>query len=93
MSIPKYNPLNVENYTYKILRFQDRQAGIGVVYDPSKEKFFYNAYCLEIKIMKELYAVEFEFLEDAVTHINEEFGTWKIEEFGQKKSCGDCHAK
>lgn len=85
--------ITAENYDHTILVFRDRQAGISEVYDPFDDRFHYNAYCLERKLMKELYTTEFEFLEDALTHINDEFGTWEPESFDQKKGCGSCVAK
>lgn len=88
--------LTSDNYSYKVFRFDDRQAGISLVYDPIDEAFAYNAYCVEITLMKELYSSEFEFLEDALEHVNQEFGTWQLAEFGQeseKSGCGSCANK
>lgn len=81
-----------ENYLESVLVFRDRQAGISVVYDPHFSKFKYNAYCLEKKLLKELYSIEFDFLSDALSKINEEFGSWNLESFDQK-GCGNCAAK
>jgi hypothetical protein len=85
--------LTADNYTHSVLVFRDRQAGVSEVYDPGEERFYYNAYCLEKKLMQELYSCEFEFLEDALAHLNDEFGTWTLESFDQKKGCGSCVAK
>lgn len=85
-------PLTEENYSHTVLVFRDRQAGISEVFDPETESFSYNAYCLEKKLMKELYSCEYDFLADALDRINEEFGTWTPESF-DKKGCGNCAAK
>lgn len=84
--------LTTENYTYNVLRFRDRQAGITEIYDPQADTYSYNAYCLETKLVKELFTCEYDFLEDALHCINEEFGTWELESF-DKKGCGTCAAK
>jgi hypothetical protein len=82
--------LTEDNYSEKILRFRDRQAGISLVYDPDDDVFTYNAYCLEIKLMKELFTTEHEFLEDALELINDEFGSWELEKVGTKEDCSTC---
>lgn len=89
------NPqLNDENFETMIFRFQDRQAGISLIYDPFLERYTYNVYCLETKIMKELYSVEHDYLEDAITLINDEFGNWDLVELNPEKSgCSSCAAK
>ena len=84
--------LNSENYTYTTLVFRDRQAGISEVYDPKEEKYSYNAYCLEKKLLKDLWSKEFDFLDDALTCVNEEFGSWESQSF-DKKGCSSCAAK
>ena len=86
------SPLTLDNYTSTVLVFRDRQAGVSEVYDPDEQRFYYNAYCLEKKLLKELYTCEYEFLEDALAVINGEFGTWQTESF-DKKGCGSCAAK
>ena len=86
-------PLTIENYDHTVLSFSDRQAGVSEVFDPLEDRFFYNAYCLEKKLLKELYTCEFEYLEDALEHINSEFGSWESESFDGKKSCASCVAK
>ena len=44
--------------------------------------------------MKELFTVEYDFLDDALDMINGEFGSWEIDSLGTKKSeCGSCIAK
>lgn len=86
--------LNEENYLHSYLRFNDRQAGISVIYDPKKSEFSYNAYCIETKILKELVTVEFDFLEDGLSFVNSEFEGWTLEEFKSEESgCGNCSAK
>lgn len=82
--------LNEENYLEKGLRFRDRQAGVSLVYDPDRASFSYNAYCFEVKLMKELYASEFDFLEDALNLINDEFGSWELESLGTNSECSSC---
>lgn len=88
--------LTQENFLEKAFVFRDRQAGISLIYDPKKERFSYNAYCLEKQIMKELFTVEYEFLEDALKVINEEFGSWDIKDLSndnKNSGCGSCVAK
>lgn len=85
--------LTTENFDYKTLTFRDRQAGVSVVYDPLKDAFSYNAYCLEKKLLKDIYAKEFGFLQDALDHINSEFGTWEVSDLTKKAGCGTCVAK
>lgn len=84
--------LNEDNYSHTVLVFRDRQAGISEVYDPDDDRFTYNAYCIEKKLVKELFTREYDFLSDALDAINEEFGTWDAESF-DKKGCGSCAAK
>ena len=67
--------LTLNNWHSSYLRFQDRQAGVSLVYCPNQDRFVYNAYCIETKIFKELFTVEFEFVNDAIACINEEFKT------------------
>lgn len=96
MSVASQEQLTDENYSYKVYRFGDRQAGISLVFDPIDDAFAYNAYCVETKLLKELYSSEFEFLEDAVEHINQEFGTWELASFDAKaedSGCGGCSNK
>lgn len=85
-------PLTADNYEHTVLVFRDRQAGVSEVFDPDTKTFSYNAYCLEKKLMKELYSFEYDFLSDALDAVNEEFGTWAPESF-DKKGCGSCVAK
>lgn len=92
--LKKWGRLNPQNYESNTLRFGDRQAGVSLVYDPDEDRYYYNAYCVETKLLKELFAVEHHFLEDALETINEEFGTWELESFDQKTNdCGSCAAK
>lgn len=81
--------LNQENFLEMAFRFRDRQAGVSIIYDPNDEVYTYNAYCLELKLQKELYTCEFEFLDDALELINDEFGTWKLEGLGLSQ-CSTC---
>lgn len=85
--------LNEDNFMEACLRFRERQAGVGVVFCPDEEKYFYNAYCLETKLLKELMSVEYEFLDEALEFINEEFSTWELEKFDKDSGCGSCAAK
>lgn len=88
-------PLTSENYLHSYLNFGDRQAGISLVYCHEKEKFYYNAYCLESKLLKELFSVEYEFLEDALVTLNSEFGQWELKSHDktENKGCDSCAAK
>jgi hypothetical protein len=85
--------LTAENYSHSILQFRDRQAGVSEVYDPESETYTYNAYCIEATLLTELYTCEFEFLEDALTAVNEEFGQWDLVDLTGKSGCGSCVAK
>ena len=86
--------LDTENFMEKAYRFRDRQAGISLIYDPLKSAYTYNAYCLETKIMKELFTVEFDYLDDALNLMNDEIGTWELIDLSGKSSgCGSCIAK
>lgn len=83
-----------ENFETHYLRFEKRQAGVGLVYCPEKEAYSYNAYCLEKELLKELFSVEHEFLEDALQMIHEEFGSWELVPYEKQKSgCSSCAAK
>ena len=84
--------LTPENYDYSVLVFRDRQAGVTEIFDPDTKGYTYNAYCLEKKLLKELFTCEYEFLDDALLAVNEEFGTWILESFDQN-GCGSCAAK
>jgi hypothetical protein len=90
--IPTSTPLTAENYTDTVLTFRDRQAGVSEIYDPHLNEYTYNAYCMEKKLIKELWTVEFDYLEDALKRVNEEFGSWETESF-DRKGCGSCVAK
>lgn len=81
------------NYDHTVLVFRERQAGISVIYDPDAERYSYNVYCVETKLLKELFTVEFDFLEDALSAVNDEFGTWEKVDLSAKKGCGTCVAK
>jgi hypothetical protein len=82
-----------ENYSHSILQFRDRQAGVSVVFDPTADRFTYNAYCIEAKLLTELFTCEFEFLGDALETINSEFGQWELVDLSKKSGCGSCVAK
>ena len=92
METQKSTKLTEENYDHSVLVFRDRQAGVNPVFDPQEQSYTYNAYCLEKKLLKELFTCEYDFLEDALKVINEEFGSWELESF-DKKGCGSCAAK
>ena len=85
--------LTEENFLDTVLTFQDRQAGVSLIYDGESEKYSYNAYCLELKLMKELFSCEFDYLSDALACIDQEFGTWHLSKLGDEKGCGSCAAK
>jgi len=85
--------LTEENFSHSILQFRDRQAGVSVVYDPDVDSYSYNSYCLEVKLLKELFTCEYEFLEDALAVINDEFGQWEMVDLSAKQGCGSCVAK
>ena len=86
--------LTEENYISHFFRFEKRQAGISLVYCPEKEAYYYNAYCLEMELVKEIYTKEFNFLEDALEHINTEFPGWELVPYEKEKSgCSSCVAK
>ena len=85
--------IDTDNYWHSVLQFRDRQAGVSVIFDPEEQTYSYNAYCLETKIMKELFTCEYEFLEDAIATVNDEFGSWEFKDLGAKEGCGSCVAK
>ena len=91
----KANKLTTENYLEAYLEFQDRQAGVSLVYCPDKECYTYNVYCVERKVLKELLCNEFDFLDEALDFVNQEFSTWELKKYdaNKKKSCSDCAAK
>lgn len=93
MTVPNAKRLTLENFESQIFRFRDRQAGVSLIYDPERQVFSYNAYCLETKLVKELYTCEFDFLDDALALINDEFGTWELGDIAPAKAgCGSCAA-
>lgn len=85
--------LTEENFLDHVLCFRDRQAGVSVIYDPDDDCFTYNAYCFEKVLMKELFTVEYEDLDEAIALINDEFGTWELTPFVKASGCGSCVAK
>ena len=88
-------PLTTENYEDYCLFFGDRQAGISHVYCPDENSFLYCVYCVETKILKDLFSVECEYLEEALELVNEEFGSWELVAYNKKNksSCSTCVAK
>ena len=82
-----------ENYMSHYLRFRDRQAGISIVFDHTTSSYLYNVYCIEAKVMRELFSKEHQYLEDAVLSLHDEFGTWELVDFEVKSECGSCVAK
>ena len=86
--------LTIDNFMSHYLRFSARQAGVSISYCPDSGRFIYNAYCIEIEKLKELYSVEYEFLEDALDLINSEFQTWELIAYDKGQSgCGSCSNK
>ncbi len=87
--------LDTENYLEKAFVFRDRQAGVSSIYDGELDRFAYNAYCLEKKLLKDLVSKEYSYLDDALAYVNAEFGSWDLELLaeGSKKGCGSCAAK
>ena len=72
--------LTPDNFTSMALRHRDRQAGVSMIYDPETDIFVYNAYCLELKLLKELFSHECATLEEALAVINDQFSTWELTE-------------
>ncbi len=85
--------LTEENFSHSILSFRDRQAGVSSIFDPEADRYTYNAYCIESRLLTELFTCEYEFLSDAVAAINEEFGQWELVDLSAKSGCGSCVAK
>lgn len=87
--------LTEENFQSHFLRFEKRQAGVGLVFCPELEKYTYNVYCIENELLKELFSVEHDFLDDALALINDEFSTWELVSYddNKKTGCGSCAAK
>lgn len=92
MTAKSTNLLDSENYSYAVFRWRDRQAGISLIFDPIDDCYFYNAYCIETKVLKELFSCEFEYVEDALELINQEYGNWEQHSL-DTKGCGSCAAK
>ena len=85
-----------DNYQSHFLRFQKRQAGISLVFCPDREKYTYNTYCIEAELLKELLSVEHDYLEDALSLLNEEFPSWELVSYepkDKKSGCSSCAAK
>ena len=87
--------LDASNYLEKAFMFRDRQAGVSTIYDGNEDRYVYNAYCLERKLLKDLVSKEYAYLDDALDYVNAEFGSWDLELLaeGAKKGCGSCAAK
>ena len=86
--------ITCENYHNSYLRFEDRQAGVGLSYCPLEERYIYNTYCIDMKKVKEIFSVEHDMLEDAVDLLNQEFSTWEFVDYEKKKEgCSTCVAK
>ena len=77
--------LTSENYSFSYYSFRSRQAGVNVVYSNDDDCYYYNAYCIENKILRELLSNEFNFLDDALEFINHEFGKWELQSYEEKK--------
>ena len=88
-------PLTADNYEDYCLVFNDRQASISHVYCPEEKNYLYCVSCVERKILKDLFSVECEYLDEALALINEEFGSWELKTYEKSKtsSCGSCVAK
>jgi hypothetical protein len=93
MTEKQNEPLNDENFLTNVLKFRERQAGVAVVFDPTTERYSYNAYCVETALLKELFTCEFDFLDDALNLINAEFGSWELSSLEKQSGCSTCIAK
>ena len=90
----EFQMLTDENFPTHAFTWRTRQAGISVVFDGENEQYSYNAYCIETKQLKELFTCEYDFLEDALVVINQEYGNWELSELSPEKTgCGSCAAK
>jgi hypothetical protein len=88
------NHLTSENFQDSYFQFGDRQAGVALVFSPERGSYTYNAYCVETTLLEELLAVEYDFLDDALSTINAEFSQWELKSHAAKESgCGSCVAK
>jgi hypothetical protein len=85
--------LTADNFLNTVLTFRDRQAGVSVIFDPDSDMYSYNAYCLETKLLKELFTCEYQFLDEALAVINAEFGSWERATLEKTSGCGSCAAK
>ncbi|MCY4380812.1 MAG: hypothetical protein OXC40_04490 [Proteobacteria bacterium] len=85
--------LSTSNFLTSCLSFEDRQAGVSIIYCHQSDKYVYHGYCLETKLSRDLMSVEFDVLEDAISYINEEFLGWQLQLFNDDGGCGSCHAK
>ena len=48
--------IDADNFQTHYLRFRDRQAGISLIYEASQNSYRYNVYCLETKLLKEIFS-------------------------------------
>jgi hypothetical protein len=87
------NTLTEENYTHSHFTWRTRQAGVSLIFDPERNRYVYNAYCIETELLKELFTCEYEFLEEALLVINQEYGNWEYKSVEEKSGCGSCVAK
>ena len=87
------NTLTDENFTYCHYNWNTRQAGIGLIFDPERNRYVYNAYCIETELLKELFTCEYDHLDEALEVINAEYGNWEFKNVEDKKGCGSCAAK
>ena len=85
--------INNENFTYSYFQWRNRQAGDSLTFDPDRQNFAYNAYCTETELLKDLFTCEYEFLDDAISVINQEYGNWELKSFEEKSGCATCVAK
>lgn len=85
--------ITAENFTYSNFHWNTRQAGVSLVFDPDRDRYVYNAYCVETKILKELFTCEYDILEEALDVINSEYSNWEFKSIEEKGGCGNCHAK
>lgn len=87
------NILDDQNFTHSHFVWNTRQAGVGLIFDPKRDRYVYNAYCIETELLKELFSCEYEFLEEALNVINVEYGNWEFKSVEEKSGCGSCVAK
>lgn len=87
--------LTSSNFLHSYLSFEQRQAGVGVIYCGDRDQYTYHAYCHETKLRRDLVSVEYDDLQQALDYVNEEFAHWSLKNFDTKKGksdCGNCQA-